>query len=52
MAARHDAVAADVDLDVVPVVEGAQDLGGALRVGRLQVAQGLVENTTPQPKVS
>jgi len=37
-----DLAAADVDLDVVPVVERAQDLGGRFRVRRLQVAQRLV----------
>ena len=42
VAARDDLVAADVDLDVVPMAEGVEDLGGALRVGRLQVAERLV----------
>ena len=42
MAARNHLVAADVDLDVVPVVEGTEDLAGRLRVRGLQVAQRLV----------
>ena len=42
MAAGAHAVAADVDFDVVPVVEGAQDLLGRGRVGRAQVAERLV----------
>src|SRR6202008_1261558 len=39
---RADLAAADVDLDVVPVVERAEDLGRARRVGGLQVAERLV----------
>ena len=42
VATRRDLGAANVDLDVVPVIEGAEDLRGALRVGRLQVAERLV----------
>src|SRR6516165_2566474 len=40
--------AAKVNLDVVPVVEGIQDLGGSLHVGRSERRQRLVgEHYTP-----
>ena len=39
---RAHHLATDVDFNVVPVVEGVEDLRGALRVGALQVAQRLV----------
>jgi hypothetical protein len=42
VAARDELGAADGDLDVVPVVEGVEDLRRARRVGRLQVAERLV----------
>ena len=42
VATRAHHLATDVDLDVVPVVEGVEDLRGALGVGALQVAQRLV----------
>ncbi|MCY1222964.1 hypothetical protein D9M72_350730 [compost metagenome] len=40
MAAGADGAPADVDVDIVPVVEGRVDLGGADRVGFLQVIHG------------
>ena len=52
VAARRDPGAADVDLDVVPVVERVEDLCRARRVGRLQVAERLVgEDDTPAERV-
>ncbi len=42
VAAGDDLRAADVDLDVVPVVERVEDLRRGGRVGRLQVAERLV----------
>ena len=52
VAARDDLVAADVDLDVVPVVEGVEDLRRCGRIGRLQVAERLVgEDDAPAESV-
>ena len=42
VATRAHLVAADVHLDVVPVVEGVEDLRRGVRVGSLQVAERLV----------
>ncbi len=42
MAAGAHLVAADMNLDVVPVVEGIEDVSAGHRVGRTQVAQRLV----------
>ncbi len=42
VAARAHHLAADVDFDVIPVVERFEDLRGTLGVGALQVAQRLV----------
>ena len=42
MATRAHHLAADVDFNVIPMVEGIEDLRGALGVGPLEVAQRLV----------
>jgi hypothetical protein len=53
VAARADDLALEVQLDVVPVVEGLLDLGGRDRVPqRRMLSMVASENTTPQPKVS
>ena len=49
---RHDALAPDADRDVVPVREVAVDRGRAHRVVGGEVAQRLVGEDHPQPKVS
>ena len=52
VAARADLAAADVDLDVVPVVERAEDGVGGRRVGFAQVAERLVgEHDAPAERV-
>ncbi len=40
--ARGDRAALEVDVDVVPVVERADDLAGGFRIGRFEIAQRLV----------
>ena len=53
VAARADLAAADVDLDVVPVVEGAEDLRRAVGgSAACRLPSVWSENTTPQPNVS
>ena len=52
VAARAHDLPSDVDFNVVPVVEGVEDLRGALGVGALQVAQRLVgEHHAPAERV-
>jgi hypothetical protein len=45
-------VAADVDLDVVPVVEGAEICAALVGSAACRLPSVWSENTTPQPKVS
>ena len=52
VAARADRAAADVDLDVVPVIERGEDRLGGRRVGLAQVAERLVgEHDAPPERV-
>ncbi len=47
MTARHDLLAANIDFDVVPMIEGVEDLRCSDRIRRLQVAEGLVGKHDP-----
>ncbi|SPC13098.1 conserved hypothetical protein [Cupriavidus oxalaticus] len=40
VATGADGAAADMDVDIVPVIEGGVDLGGAVRIGLLEVVHG------------
>ena len=52
VARRSNRAAAEVDLDVVPVVEGVENLGGGLRIGRAQRRQRLIgEDDAPAERV-
>ncbi|MNM71291.1 hypothetical protein D3C81_829520 [compost metagenome] len=52
VATGADGAAADMDVDVVPVVEGGIDLGSAVRVGLLEVVHGGVgEHHAPAESV-
>ena len=52
VARRADLLAAEMDLDVVPVIEGVENRVGAGRVGRAQVAERLVrEHHAPAERV-
>jgi hypothetical protein len=52
VAARGDLRAADVDLDVVPVIERIEDLRRTLGSAACRLPRVWSEKTTPQPKVS